>query len=137
MNSETMKSHIANEIQTVLGKKEIRPFKPLAYYDKHMDCIRVELRDCSFSEERLNALVTILEDNYPGHRNATAGIMFKGIKHFFSEVGLPLEGIIYVTTIIDQMVKKYPDLAQERICKLVNDLDLTVDMSESDRQIAA
>ena len=29
-------------------------FRPCAYYDKHLDCIHVQVRDCSFTEIRLN-----------------------------------------------------------------------------------
>lgn len=128
-----MKNQDAKKIVEALGVEALRPFEPVAYYDKHMDCIRVELRDCSFTEERHNEHVTFLEDNYPAtSRNAVAGIMIKGVKHIFTELALPLDGIVYVTTILDKMVKQYPELAEERICKIVNEIDLTVDMSESD-----
>lgn len=131
-----MNSQIAKHIAVALGKETLRPFEPLAYYDKHMDCIRVELRDCSFTEERLNEHVTFLEDNYPASgRSAAAGIMFKGIKHLFTKNEWPLEGIIYVTTILNQLVKKYPELAEERICKMVNEMDLTVNMSEEQESL--
>jgi hypothetical protein len=126
-----MPNPIADQITKAFGRAALKPFMPVAYYDKHMDCIRVELRDCSFTEERINPHVTFLEDNYPAsHRNATAGIMIKGVKHFFASHGIPLEGIVYVTAILDQVVKQYPELAEERICKIVNELDLTVKMSE-------
>ena len=128
-----MSNHIAEQIVTVLQKNGLNAFEPVAYYDKHTDCIRVELRDTSFTEERLNEHITFLEDNYPGqNRSAVAGIMFKGVTHFFTKNNLPLEGVIYVTTILNEMVKTYPELAHERICKMVNELDMTVNMSESD-----
>lgn len=127
-----MTGQIALEIGKLVGRQGLRGFKPVAYYDFHMDCIRIELRDSSFSEERMNEVITLLEDNYPlPNRQATAGIMVKGVKHFFTEVGLPLEGIVRVTNILDELVKKYPEFAEERICKMVNEIDFTVNMSES------
>jgi hypothetical protein len=130
-----MSNHIAEQIATVLSKNGLLAFEPVAYYDKHMDCIRVELRDTSFTEERLNEHITFLEDNYPGpNRSAAAGIMFKGVTHFFKKNNLPLEGVVYVTTILNEMVKEYPELAHERICKMVNEMDMTVDMSESNSE---
>jgi hypothetical protein len=133
-----MNSSIAKRIVNALGKDGLRPFAPLAYYDKHMDCVRVELRDCSFTEERLNEHVTFLEDNYPAPgRSAVAGIMFKGVKHLFTKAGLPLEGVIHVTTILNQFVKNYPELVEERIWKIVNEMDLTVDMSEEPDSLVA
>jgi hypothetical protein len=126
-----MSNQIAEKIAKALGVEGLRPFEPVAYYDKHMDCIRVELRDCSFTEERHNQHITFLEDNYPsGSRNPTAGIMIKGVKHLFTELKLPLEGIVYVTTILDGLVKQYPALADSMFCKMVNEIDLTVNMSE-------
>ena len=43
----------------------MKVFTLCAYYDKHMDCIRVQSRDCSITEERRDALFTVLKDNYP------------------------------------------------------------------------
>jgi hypothetical protein len=127
-----MSNQIAEKIAKTLGVEGLRPFEPVAYYDKHMDCIRVELRDCSFTEERKNQHITFLEDNYPAaNRSATAGIMIKGVKHLFSDLKLPLDGIVYVTTILDRLVKQYPELADSIFCKMVNEIDLTVDMSEA------
>jgi hypothetical protein len=133
-----MVGNIGENISTALGRPSLKRFSPIAYYDGHMDCIRVELRDCSFTEERINEHVTFLQDNYPGpQRSAVAGIMIKGIKHFFASAGLPMDGILYVTTILDKLVKHYPILAEQQILKLVNELDLTVDMSEPDAVVPA
>src|ERR1035438_3063364 len=108
-NDMNTNSQIANRINDSIGTKGLKPFRPVAYFDRHMDCIRVELRDCSFTEERLNQHITLLEDNYPTPpRTPVAGVMIKGIKHLFNQCGLPLDGIIHVTTILDQVVKLYP-----------------------------
>jgi hypothetical protein len=126
-----MKTIIANEIRELFGGEGIKPFKPVAYYDFHMDCIRVELRDCSFTEKRIDELVTLLEDNYPaGNRIEVAGLTIKGVKHLFIEAGLPLEGILSITAILDELVKKHPDLAEMAIYKIINQMDLSVNMDE-------
>lgn len=127
-----MNANMGDRIAKALGFGSLRPFKPTAYYDSHMDCIRIELRDCSFTEERFNEHVTFLEDNYPGARSTVAGLMIKGVKHLFKEQDIALDGIIYVTSILNRMVSQYPDLAEKRILKLVKELDLTVDMSQTE-----
>ena len=133
-----MNNNISEQIAKTVGSEGLKPFEPVAYYDKHMDCIRIELRDCSFTEERHNEHITFLEDNYPTHgRNAVAGIMIKGVKHLFTTLELPMDGIVYVTTILDKVVKQYPELAEERIWKMVNEIDMTVNMSESREAMAA
>ena len=81
----------------------------MAYYDKHMDCIRIELRDCSITEERINEVLTILRDNYPGPgQNDRAGLMIKGVKHFFVQWGVRMEGVVLVTQILNQLLVQLP-----------------------------
>lgn len=133
-----MKQITAENIAKAMGVNHLKAFEPVAYYDKHTDCIRIELRDCSFAEERFNEHVTFLEDNYPSTgRNPIAGIMLKGVKHLFTTNNIPLEGIVYVTKIMNEFVKQYPELAQERICQLVNEMDLPVNLSEPDDFVTA
>lgn len=60
-----MNDQIAHQAQSALGVGPLRAFKPVAYFDSHADCIRIELRDCSFTEERISQPVTLLEDNHP------------------------------------------------------------------------
>lgn len=84
-----------------------RQFTSLAFYDKHMDCIRIELRDCSAFERRLNSVLTIAYDNYPEPgQSKISGITIKGVKHFFTEWNLPLEGIHLVADLLDRIVKE-------------------------------
>ena len=132
-----MSSQIAEAVSRLVGNEGLKPFEPVAYYDHHMDCIRIELRDCSFTEERIDEIVTLLEDNYPAHgRSPIAGIMLKGVKHLFKELNLPLDGILSVTKIFDELVKKYPQFAALAIYNLVTQIDLNVNMSER-RSLAA
>jgi hypothetical protein len=92
-------------------------FRPIAYYDKHMDCIRVQLFDCSFTEERMNKFVTVLHANH--HEiDKFAGFNLKGIRHLFEQIGLPVSGVHTLVTIIDLLVKHFPDSSTLKIKSL-------------------
>ncbi len=91
-------------------------FQPIAYYDKHLDCIRVQLFDCSFTEERLNKFLTVLHANH--HENDVAGFNIKGVRFLFNEMGISLKGVHKLTSIIDAIVKSYPDGAIKKIKSL-------------------
>jgi len=60
-----MNDQIAHQAQSALGVGPLRAFMPVAYFDSHAGCIRIELRDCSFTEERISHPMTLLEDNHP------------------------------------------------------------------------
>ena len=62
--------------------------------------------------------------------------MIKGVKHLFKELGLPVEGVVYVTRILDAIAKEYPEVVASEIQKLVKNLELTVDFDEP-AQLAA
>jgi hypothetical protein len=83
-------------------------FIPIAYYDKHLDCIRVQTKDCSFIEERSNKIFTILKRN---HVQGTqyVGFTIKGVRYLFEKLGLSTSGVIEVTSIIEKIVQTYPD----------------------------
>ena len=96
-------------LEETLRGDPINDFQPVAYYDKHMDCIRIELRDCSITEERINPILTILLDNYPGPgQEPRAGLMIKGITHFFSRWKMEMEGIVLVTELLNQLIEQLP-----------------------------
>lgn len=84
-------------------------FRPLAYYDKHMDCIRVRILDCSVTEERINRIFTVLRPNHGDLDNIPCvGFTIKGVRHLFEELGLPFQGVLLLSKIIDEIVKKFP-----------------------------
>lgn len=62
-------------------------FKPVAYYDDRLDCIRVIIRDCSISEFRVNEYLTLMQDNHPDKdtnpMDRYVGFTVKGIRDFF------------------------------------------------------
>src|SRR5437762_10744804 len=66
----------------------IGKFVPTAYYDKHMDCIRVITHDRSVTEHRLDGFFTICECNNRGPLDPEyVGFVIKGVRHLFAEVG--------------------------------------------------
>lgn len=101
-----------NDVSTLnkFIQNNLKEFRPVAYYDKHLDCIRVQIKDCSFTEKRLNSIFTILEVNHVDIKEY-AGFNIKGIKYLFKKVGLPDNGVIKLAQVIDAIVKIYPDWA--------------------------
>lgn len=96
-------------------------FSPIAYYDKHMDCIRVLTHDRSVTEHRLDEMFTVYERN---HRRDQfdpqyVGFSIKGVRHLFSEIGLPLEGVYRLTEIINRIVSHKPGSAMSELLRII------------------
>jgi len=89
-------------------------FEPFAYYDKHLDCIRVQIIDCSFKEVRKNKLITILSSNHT-NRSQLAGFNIKGVRYIFESMGMDLAGVHSLVEVIDNMVKHFPDSAVKHV----------------------
>ena len=96
-------------------------FCPFAYYDKHLDCIRVRIKDCSMIETRMNHIFTIVTDLHSPEQKDPVGFNIKGIRYLFEELSLPKAGVIRLTSIIDKIVKIYPDGAAKIVCKTFRD----------------
>lgn len=95
-------------------------FHPVAYYDKHMDCIRVITRDVSVTESRISREVTLLEANHRGEFDSLyVGFVLKGISHLFDSLSLPLQGAYTLAQILDTMIKKAPGSTVTNAVKLV------------------
>jgi hypothetical protein len=112
---------------------KVGQFKPIAYYDKHMDCIRIELRDCSFTEVRISPDLTVLRDNYPDpSQDSHAGLMLKGAKHFFAKWEVPMDGVVMVTNILNQYLATLPgDREHVRpVQETASRIELAVDFRE-------
>ena len=95
--------------------ENLKPFSPFAYYDKHLDCIRVQILDCSITEERLSKFITFLRPTYPLSGQPYVGFTIKGIRHLFDKIGNPLEGVHSLTAIIDMTVKAFPHAAVKKV----------------------
>lgn len=112
--------------------RPVGDFKPVAYFDKFLDCIRIELRDCSMTEERISETITTLHDNYPGPgQDARAGLMIKGVHHLFTRLGIPMSGVVLVTDILNLLLANLPEDSENvrAIQRIAAEIELTVNMS--------
>lgn len=104
-------------------------FSPCAYYDKHLDCIRVQFKDCSFTEIRLNRLFTIYQANHVDNVEYV-GFSIKGIRFLFEKFGIQKskEHPFILAEIIDTIVKNDPDSFSDLIQReFASKLDLEVE----------
>ena len=86
--------------------------RPYAEFDEGMDCIRVRLRDCSVTEERISEHFTVLYDNHANqNQSPMAGFNIKGIHG----LGLPLPFTRNVADIIDMVVMLVPPEEVEQL----------------------
>lgn len=99
-------------------------FVPFAYFDKHLDCIRVRIRDCSVIEERLSRIFTI-QRTARAEAPITVGFTIKGVRHLFQELELPANGPVKLADIINGIVKLYPDSFVKRIQEEFSDMMTT------------
>jgi hypothetical protein len=116
-----------------------QPFKQHAYYDKHLDCIRVLIRECSVCEHRLTAVMTVLEDNYPEQgQQAYVGFVIKGVEHLFETLGLPLEGVLPFIDLFDRMAALHGEELTasvlepyQELLQVLKEIELKVDFAEA------
>jgi hypothetical protein len=87
-------------------------FRPCAFYDDRLDCIRVVARDCTVLEERVNERLTVLIDLHPQPGlKKYVGFTVKGAQHFCEEHRLNLATSVKVTQIADALLQSFPDPA--------------------------
>jgi hypothetical protein len=116
---------VAKTIAQFLGGEQPGIFSPCAYYDKHLDCIRVQLEDCSFTEIRLNKLFTIYKVNHT-ETDKYIGFSIKGVRHVLEKEKFPLakKGPYILADILDAIVKAQPeffsDIIQRQFAKNLN-----------------
>ena len=70
-----------------MKETEFHEFKPFARFDANLDCIRVRIKDCSYTEERLNRFFTLAIENH-GH-DELVGFTIKEVSHIWGELQLP------------------------------------------------
>lgn len=98
----------------------LETFRPVAYFDKHMDCIRVLTHDRSVTEHRINEFYTLLEvNNRSAFDPQYVGFTIKGVRRMFKKVGLPLEGSSRLADLIDKLVKHQPGSVMSETLKLI------------------
>ena len=82
-------------------------FRPCAYFDEPLDCIRVIVRDCSVTEWRVSRQLTVLEDNYPNEsvgRDLYVGFTIKGARHFCQQHGIDLTVPVKLSQLLDRIL---------------------------------
>jgi len=117
----------------------LSPFKQRAYYDQHLDCIRVVIRECSFCEHRLTAIMTVLEDNYPEPgQQPFVGFEIKGVEHLFESLQLPLEGVLPFIELFEKMAELHGEELTatvlepyQGLLKILKEIELKVDFAEA------
>ena len=97
-----------------LGKvlEGLPTFRPVAYYDKHLDVIRVQILDCSIWEDRLDRIMTVYHNNHhvsPNGVNDVVGFAIKGVRHLLIELGITnADGPIKIADLLNKLISKYP-----------------------------
>jgi hypothetical protein len=98
----------------------IATFSPVAYYDKHMDCIRVLTHDRSVTEHRIDGVFTVYECNHRGPFDPEyVGFSIKGVRHLFSEIGLPLDRVYRLADLINRIVNHRPGSAMSELLRII------------------
>lgn len=111
---------MVNSAVTLPEDISIEEFRPVAYYDKHMDCIRVHTHDRSVTEHRIDGFFTIHECNHRGpHDPLYVGFTIKGVHHLFKQIGLPLDRVYKLADLIDRIVKYQPGSMMSETLKLI------------------
>jgi hypothetical protein len=99
---------------------ELMKFVPVAYYDKHMDCIRVLTLNRSVTEHRIDEFFTVCECNHRGPCDPQyVGFTIKGVRHLFNEIGIPLDGVYRLTDLINRIIKHRPASAMAELLRLI------------------
>jgi hypothetical protein len=88
-------------------------FRPCAFFDDSLDCIRILTRDCSITETRVNNLITVLEATYPRGGRKCVGFTLKGARHFCKEHNLNPATAIPISNILDGIMASCPDVVVE------------------------
>ncbi len=90
-------------------------FRPCAFFDVRLDCIRVVARDCSVLETRINEHLTVLQDTYyrESDKPAYVGFTVKGARHFCNEHNISMNAPIELSALLDAILKAYPKIEVE------------------------
>lgn len=120
-------------------KEYLVEFRPFAYFDKHLDCIRVQIVDCSVTERRLSKIFTLLEANHTDIPT-TVGFTIKGIRHLFEELELPTSGVMKVTDLVNNIIRVFPHGAvkavEEFFVSDTKNKNMEIDFSELESEAA-
>jgi len=103
------------QVRGAFSRKPRSQFRPCAYFDDRLDCIRVIARDCSILETRINPMLTVLEDNYYQEtgKKQYVGFTLKGARYFCREHNIDLATPIDISKLLDAILAAFPDVAVE------------------------
>ena len=108
-------------------------FKPVAYYDDRLDCIRVIIRDCSISEFRVNEYLTLMQDNHPDKdtnpMDRYVGFTVKGIRDFFLRKLNHQAQSVEIPELLAQILSSLPQHMENFEAKKL--IEISVDVSLS------
>ena len=90
-------------------------FRPCAFFDVRLDCIRVVVRDCSILETRINEALTVLEDNYyqESGKRRYVGFTIKGAAYFCKHHGFDLSVPVNIGKLLDAILTSFPSKMAE------------------------
>jgi hypothetical protein len=95
-------------------------FRPCAFFDARLDCIRVITKDCAVLEERINNRVTILLDLYsPPSRKECVGFTLKGAYHLCQQHNWNPTQPIKMSQLLDAILASVPEKAVKVFIELV------------------
>lgn len=101
-------------------------FEPVAYYDKHLDVIRVQIMDCSIWEDRLDRIMTIYHANHhlnPNGVDDVVGFAIKGVRHLLMELGFgEKDRPVRLAEFLDAVCKQYPSKSTKLVVELYRSL---------------
>jgi hypothetical protein len=111
---------IAAQVKEAFGGKVGR-FRPCAFFDDRLDCIRVIARDCSVLETRVNQYITVLEDNYypESGEQRYVGFTIKGARHFCQQHNFDLSAPIEMSALLDAILASFPEVAVDFFVNLI------------------
>lgn len=95
----------------------IKDFYPVAYYDKNLDCINIQTKDCSFVEKTRNSFFNLLYENH-SEGKPLIGFSIQNARSLFKEQRMNdvYAGSYCLKQVLDIMIKKYPDQANHEVC---------------------
>lgn len=97
--------------------ENLKEFRPFAYFDKQLDCVRVKFCDCSVTDVRMNPYITVLKPNDGPMRESgrNAGFTIKGMAYVCNEANIPLKAGLSLVALLDALVKMFPDSASKML----------------------
>jgi len=110
---------IGDQVRSAFHGKSTK-FRPCAFFDERLDCIRVIARDCSVLETRINKHMTLLEDNYSdSEEKRYVGFTVKGARHFCQEHHIDLSTPVDISKVLDAILASFPEPAVQMSIRLV------------------